>query len=78
MISVWLNDCRMKAFLLSRGVLRRCDKGAGRKPACGYPGWTCGTRDIELATRAKTTTDENGSFEAKVLGSRTWSWATTC
>ena len=34
--------------------------------------------DIELATRAKTTTDESGSFEAEVLGSRTWSWATTC
>ena len=34
--------------------------------------------DIELVIRAKTTTDENGSFEAEVLGSRTWSWTTTC
>ena len=34
--------------------------------------------DVKLATRAKTSTDENRSFDAEVLGSRTWSWATTC
>ena len=34
--------------------------------------------DVKLAIRAKTSTDENRSLDAEVLGSRTWRWATTC